>query len=263
MTRRLKRQREFELTLEVKDDNFIRPPKDAQRNWLLNKAMSEFSDDLQALHGLAARFVPGADRTIPADRTQSALSDSEIMEDWQIPLMRAMAEIATETHGHLLEVGFGRGISAEFVQQCGVRKHTIIECNDSVVERFQHWRAGYPEREINLIYSKWQDVTDQLEQYDSILFHTYPLDPDEYVETIVKSVTFAEHFFPTAAAHLKPGGIFTYFTGEMDSFSRAHQRLVLRYFREFTLRPVKDLPIPADVTDTWWLDSIMAIKAVK
>ena len=56
MTRRLKRQREFELTLEVKDDNFIRPPKDAQRNWLLNKAMSEFSDDLQALHGLAARW---------------------------------------------------------------------------------------------------------------------------------------------------------------------------------------------------------------
>ncbi len=39
------------------------------------------------------------------------------MEDWQTPLMQAMARHVTETHGDVLEIGFGRGVSAEFIQQ--------------------------------------------------------------------------------------------------------------------------------------------------
>ena len=42
MTRRIKRGRDFELVLDVKSDAFVRPPRDAQRNWLLSRAMSEF-----------------------------------------------------------------------------------------------------------------------------------------------------------------------------------------------------------------------------
>ena len=33
----------------------------------------------------------------------------KIWEDWQLPLMQAMAGIVTETHGEVLEIGFGRG----------------------------------------------------------------------------------------------------------------------------------------------------------
>lgn len=35
--------------------------------------------------------------------------------------------------------------------------------------------------------------------YDGVFFHTYPLNDDEYVDTVVKSATFAEHFFATVA----------------------------------------------------------------
>ena len=84
MTRRLKRLREFDLTLQIKDDSFIHPPRPAQRNWLINKALVEFAEELKALHALAMRFVPGsqADRPV-ADRLHDDLSDNQIMEDWQ------------------------------------------------------------------------------------------------------------------------------------------------------------------------------------
>jgi guanidinoacetate N-methyltransferase len=185
------------------------------------------------------------------------------MEDWQIPVMEAMADIVTAEHGDVLEIGFGRGVSATLIQQAGVRSHTIVECNDNVVARFRRWRASYPGREIRLIHGRWQDTLDMLEWYDGIFFHTYPLDEDEYAEQVVRSVTFAENFFPIAAEHLRQGGVFTYLTNEMDSFSRAHQRLVFRYFQEFALRRVAPLALPEDSRDDLWGDSIVVIKAVK
>ena len=262
MTRKLKRTQNFELTLDIKNENFIAPPRASQRNWLLNRTMTEFADDVQQLDQLAARFVPGADSVHIAERGNAPLADDEIMEDWQVPLMRAMAEVATQTHGDVLEVGFGRGVSAGFIQACGVQSHTIVECNDSVIARYHAWRAQFPARDIRLIQGKWQDTVDQFGMYDGIFFHTFPLNETEYVEQVLNSVTFAEQFFPTASAHLRDGGIFTYMTNEIDSFSRAHQRLVLRYFRAFELSLVK-LIVPSDVRDTWWADAMVVIKAVK
>ncbi len=262
MTRKLKRTRAFELALQIKDEGFIAPPRAAQRNWLLNRAVAEFADDLTALDTLAGRFVPGAEAVRVEARAQRVFSDDEIMEDWQVPLMRAMAEAVTAGHGDVLEIGFGRGVSATFIQAGQVRSHTVVECNDSVVERFERWRPDYPGRDIRLIHGLWQETLDQWGEYDGIFFHTFPLSEQEYLDTAVNSVTFAEHFFPTAAAHLRPGGAFTYLTNEIDSLSRAHQRLLFKHFRSFELRCVP-LTIPADVQDTWWADSMIVIKAVK
>jgi guanidinoacetate N-methyltransferase len=262
MTRKLRRTPDFELALQIKHDRFIAPPRETQRHWLLNKAVAEMASDLDALNAVAQRFVPGSESVHIEERAQSVFSDDEIMEDWQAPLMRAMAEVVTAAHGDVLEIGFGRGVSAGYIQAGGVRSHTIVECNDSVIERFQHWRAQFPERDIRLIAGLWQDTVSQWDQYDGLFFHTFPLSEAEYIETVVNSVTFAEHFFPTAAAHLRPGGVFTYMTNEIDSFSRAHQRLVFRYFRSFELSRVA-LQVPPDVRDTWWADSMIVIKAVK
>src|ERR671912_2038270 len=115
MTKKIKRTEDFEIVLEIKSEDFIRPPRDAQRNALLNNALSEFSDNLQALDKSAARFVPGKPQIFLDDRTQKILSAEEIMEEWQIPLMRAMAELVTETHGDILVIGFGCGVSATLI----------------------------------------------------------------------------------------------------------------------------------------------------
>ncbi len=263
MLKRIRRHQSFEIALQIADQGFIAPPRPAQRNWLINKAMTEFTHNLVELDRLSRLFVPGTEQQLEIpDRTQAPLADQEIMEDWQIPLMRAMAEIVSSPGGHILEVGFGRGVSATFIQEHGVAAHTIIECNDSVVERYHKWAQGYPGSNIELIHAKWQDALDQLGTYDGILFHTYPLDESEFIDHIVHSITFAEHFFPTASAHLKDGGVFTYLTNEIDSLSRAHQRLIFQHFRTYQLSIVA-LDLPEDVRDSWWADTMAVIKAVK
>ena len=138
-----------------------------------------------------------------------------------------------------------------------------IRDSDHVVEHiFAPWRASYPDRDIRMVHGMWQDVTDQLDDYDGIFFHTFPMDEKEFVDNIVNSITFAEHFFPIAAQHLRPGGVFTYLTNEIDSFSRRHQRLVLEHFSSFTLA-VQSVEIPDHAKDLWWAESMVIIKAVK
>jgi guanidinoacetate N-methyltransferase len=162
----------------------------------------------------------------------------------------------------VLEIGFGRGVSATHIQHHGVRSHTIVECNDSVLSRFERWRQQFPERDIRIVPGLWQDVIGTLGEFDSVFFHTYALDEDESVELLAGSVTFAAHFFPVAAAHLRAGGVFTYLTNEIDSIGRAHQRLLFEHFSTFRAQRVA-LTLPADVRDAWWADSMIVIEAVR
>ena len=260
--RKLKRTQAYELSLEVRDDAFIRPPHDAQRNWLLNRFLREAGEDLQALDAAARRFVPGARRDRPADMRNAELSDEEIMEDWQLPLMEAMATIAARSGGDVLEIGFGRGISAGLIQRAGVRSHTIVECNPHVLSRFGPWREAFPDRAIRIVPGLWQEVMDSLGDFDAVFFHTYALDEDEAADLLSSGVTFAAGFFPVAAAHLRAGGVFTYLTNEIDSLSRAHQRLLFEHFSAFRLERVP-LTLPRDVRDAWWADSMVVVEAVK
>ncbi|MCK5903848.1 MAG: class I SAM-dependent methyltransferase, partial [Gammaproteobacteria bacterium] len=263
MLRRLKRLHDFELSLQIHNDQFICPPHESQRNWLVNSAVNEFVADLTELDKLAKRFVPGQSASsLVTNRTQLLLSDEEIMEDWQIPLMRAMVNIVTEKKGDILEIGFGRGISANYIQQTqNVRSHTLVECNDSIVESFHQWKKNYPSADIHLLHGKWQDLIDKFTHYDGIFFHTYVLDEAEQIDYIGQSTTFAEHFFPIAAKYLRKGGVFTYISNEVDSLSRSHQRALLQYFESLSLQKIK-LDLPSDIKDSWWADSMMVVKAV-
>lgn len=262
MTRKIKRSQDVEVTLLIKKDDFIRPPQDAQRNALLNQALKEFTDDLAALDQHASEFVEGDLQYHLSDRTQSELSDEDIMEDWQIPIMQAMADVVTEAKGEILEIGFGRGIASSMIQAPKVASHTIIECNDSVVERFHKWKEDFVGEDIRLVHGLWQDTMPDLGLFDGVFFHTYPLNDEEYMDYVNGSVTFAEHFFSIAAEHLRPGGVFTYMTNEIDSLSRAHQRLIFKHFSSFALQKVQ-LELPPDVKDTWWAKSMVVIKAIK
>lgn len=263
MTRRITRQPEFELVLEIKDDGFIHPPRESQRNWLLNRAVAEFVGDLRALDAIAGRFVPGVELRAMGDRTQADLDDQEIMEDWQLPLMQAMAEVVTASHGDILEIGFGRGIASTMIQDLGVKSHSIIECNDHIVRRFEKWSQAYAGRDLRMIHGTWQETLESLGTFDGIFFHTYPLNEAEMIEQIGLSTTFADHFFAHAASHLGDGGVFTYLSNEIDSLSRAHQRSLLRHFRRIEMHIVDDLELPDDVRDSWWSDSMVVVGAVK
>ncbi|WP_298500471.1 class I SAM-dependent methyltransferase [uncultured Algibacter sp.] len=233
--RKIKRSKEFEVILTINDDHFIRPPKDIQRNAVLNRALKEFVGDLKILDTQTKHFVPGATvETLKDDREQKIMEAQEIMEDWQIPLMQEMAKVIAEDGGDILEIGFGRGISAEMILKFPIETYTTIECNNDVINTyFKDFKEKHHTKRIKLVPGLWQDTIDGLDVFDGILFHTYPLNDDEYIQYVNGSVTFAEHFFLHAAKHLKPGGLFTYFSNEIDSLSREHQKLLLKTFLFF------------------------------
>ncbi len=263
MTRRIKRHKDFELLIQLKREDFLRTPREDQRNWILNRTIKEAADELLAMDQRVGRFSQGGVPVSLQDRSQAQLAEQEIMEDWQIPVMRAMAQAVTDTHGDVLEIGFGRGVASAIIQECGVRSHTIVECNEHIIAGFPAWKAAYPDQDIRLIEGKWQDVTDQFALYDGIFFHTYPLNEQEYAEHVAQSVTFAAHFFPTAASKLRSGGRFTYLTNEADSLGRGHQRLLLEHFSAFTLSRVTGLEVPDATRDSHWSDEMVIVQAIK
>ena len=262
----VQRRPAFEVTVEIRKAGFIAPPRPTQRQWLINRAVAELSDDLETLDGLSRRFVPGADlsaQVFTEDRAQARLTDDEIIQDWHAPLMKAMAEAITVAGGDILEIGFGRGMASSFLQERHPRSHTIIECNDFVIDHhFGPWRAKHLGADIRLVRGKWQDALASLPVFDGIFFQTYPLNEQEFLEFVARSVTFAEHFFPTAAQHLRPGGAFTYLSHEIDSLSRSHQRLLFKHFSSVQLG-LQPLRLPADCKDLWWADSMVVVKAIK
>ncbi len=255
---------DYEIILKIKNGEFIHPPRKLQREWIIDQACNEFESDITHLDKIAKDFVAGKESKLDVfDVSQADLGDQEIMEDWQTPVMKAMAKNVTENHGDVLEIGFGRGVSSTFIQEHVVKSHTIIEANPKVVERyFNPWKQLFPGADIHLFQERWQDCINRLNTYDGIFFHAFPLNEQEFFEYILKSVTFAEHFFPVAAKLLKSGGVFTYLTTEIDSLSRRHQRSLFQYFSSLVLS-VEPLCIPDDTKDFWWANSMVVIKAVK
>ena len=263
MTKRIKRDPAYELVLNISDDSFISTPRSDQRNWLLNRWIKESADELSHLDNIADSFIKGGDTTVDFDRAQSELDDIDIMEDWQIPVMKKMAELTASAGGDVLEIGMGRGIASSFIQDHNPHSHTLVECNDYIVKRFTQWKASYPGRDITMLHGMWQDKLAEMDMYDGLLFHTYPLDEMEFVEQVVRGVTFAEHFFATASSLLRPGGAFTYLTNEVDSISRAHQRALFDHFSEVSLSMLRNLDIPGNTRDSLWLPQLVMVKAIK
>jgi len=261
--RRISRTENFQITVELKQDAYIATPNPAQRARVVSTRLGELAHELDALDQAASAFVTGGAPEAVADRAQARLAAENIMEDWQKPIMAEMARAVTHNQGDVLEIGFGRGIAAQFVQDHTPASHTLIECNRAVIEDFfDPWREKHATRDIRMVEGFWEDTLDALGKFDGILFHTYPLSDDEYVERVQRSVTFAAHFFDHAAAHLKPGGKFSYLTMEADSLSRAHQRLLLENFASFSISQISGLNVPDDTRDAHWSQNMVLVEAV-
>ncbi len=268
----IERRPSFAVSLDVSDDAFIKTEDPAQRNWVVTRTMEELADDLEHLDAVARRFVSGSERQrivedwaksqARYDDAQLIIDGQQVMQDWERPYMEAMSKVVTETHGDVLEIGFGMAISASYIQAMGVRSYTVIECNDGVMQQFEQWKARYPGRDIRLVPGKWQDVIDTLGLFDGIFFDTYPLSEEEFDRYVVRDVTFGQHFFAAAARHLRPGGIFTYYSNEIDTVSRRHQRALLEHFSSISFSVCRPLFPPPDC-NYWWADSMVVTKAIK
>jgi guanidinoacetate N-methyltransferase len=262
----------LEVTATLSDDNFLKPKDPSQRNWSVVRTLEETVEDLVHLDRVSKRFVDGSKRSAITEKwaksqakyddQQLIIDGQQVMQEWERPYMEAMADVVTETHGDVLEVGFGMGISASYILAKGVKSYTVIEANEEVKTKFDAWATKYPGQNVRLVLGKWQDAIAALGEYDGIFFDTYPLSEDEFQKYVVEDCTFAEHFFAAAAAHLRPGGIFTYYSNEIDSVSRRHQRALFKYFKTISFSVCTPLFPPNDC-NYWWADSMIVTKCVK
>lgn len=131
--------------------------------------------------------------------------------------MEMLADIATRNGGIVLEVGFGLGLSAQYIQSHPLEKHIIIEANADVFARSLLKFALGAEKLVVPIYGLWQDVISLLpnDSIDGILFDTVQLSSDEMG-------VFSFPFFEHAYRILRKGGIFTYYSDEALDFSSQH-----------------------------------------
>ena len=129
-----------------------------------------------------------------------------VMEDWEKPYMTELAAIATRNGGNVLEIGFGLGLSASFIQEKEVYRHYIVEANYDIFQRLLEFSKSASSKVIP-IFGFWQDVVPQLQSdsFDGILYDPYPTSQDEYLSSEFNFIFHAQRL-------LKPGGLFTYYT---------------------------------------------------
>ena len=113
--------------------------------------------------------------TFYSDKITSNMEEFEgedviIMMDWEHPIMSASAAYVTEGGGDILEIGFGMGISAGYIQSHSISSHTIIEPHPQMVEKAVEWSNG--KSNVTIISQSWADVTGSLGTYDGIFYDT-------------------------------------------------------------------------------------------
>ena len=75
----------------------------------------------------------------------------------------------------VLEVGFGLGYTATQFQECGIKKHVIVEAHPQMVEDAQRWRQKYPDKDIQIVPSFIQEYDYNESDYDLIYDDRYEM----------------------------------------------------------------------------------------
>lgn len=150
------------------------------------------------------------------------INNFQVMQNWEDNYMKKLAQIVTSRGGKILEVGFGLGISAGYIQKFSkkIKSHTIIECHPDVASfGIKYFKDRIASGQMSILNGFWEDMVLKLkdESFDGILFDTSPLNKE----------TVFFHFFPffkEAYRLLKKNGVFTYFSDEPLKISPLHMQ---------------------------------------
>jgi len=195
-------------------------------------------------------------KSIPAVFSDGKLSIAghPVMEDWERPYMKSLAKTASLNGGTVLEIGFGLGLSASYIQENDIEKHIIIEANSFVFEKVKKFVKN-ARSEVKPILGFWQEEINSFpdESIDGILFDAYALTKEE----------FECHFpfFKHAHRILKKNGIFTYYSSEVDNFSNFHlKHLHLAGFKNISKEICKVSP-PTDCL--YWNSKTIMVPIIR
>ena len=84
-----------------------------------------------------------------------------VMMDWETPLMKRHAEVmCRKPNSDVLEIGFGMGISAMFIQDLKPKSHTIVECHPQVLKMMEEWIKDKDNNHLRLNKNTLQEAWD-------------------------------------------------------------------------------------------------------
>jgi len=181
-----------------------------------------------------------------------------VMEDWETPYMKDLADVACANGGVILELGFGMGISANFIQKNKIKKHIIIEANKEVAREARKFAKKAPHK-TEILEGFWEDVIEKIpdESIDGILFDTYPLTEKEIYQNHF-------YFFDVAYRKLKKGGIFTYYSDEIKSFGKVHiKKLAGAGFKRKNIKSKISKVKPPKNCEYWKANTILTPIIIK
>jgi len=122
-----------------------------------------------------------------SDKITITETGEEVMMSWEDSLMSASAAYVTENGGDILEIGFGMGISAGYIQSHSISSHTIVENHPEIIPKAVQWANG--KSNVTIISQSWYDVKDSLGTFDGIFYDTYGDDTNYLFSSSLSSLT--------------------------------------------------------------------------
>lgn len=98
----------------------------------------------------------------------------EVMMSWEDNIMSASAKYVAENGGNILEIGFGMGISANYIQSYSPTSHIIVEIHPQIIPIAQAWAEG--KSGVQILQGDWYEIRELITQnglYDGIFHDTY------------------------------------------------------------------------------------------
>ena len=95
----------------------------------------------------------------------------QVMMSWEDDVMKASANYICGNGGDILEIGFGMGIAADYIQSNDINSHTIIEIHPQIIEKAKVWAQDKPN--VTIIENDWYSVKDSLSTYDGVFHDTW------------------------------------------------------------------------------------------
>lgn len=95
----------------------------------------------------------------------------EVMMDWEDEIMSASAAYICQNGGDILEIGFGMGISAGYIQSHSINSHTICENHPQIIPLAKAWAQDKPN--VTIITSSWYDVRKNIGTFDGIFYDAF------------------------------------------------------------------------------------------
>jgi len=194
---------------------------------------------------------------LPVETTDTGLEigGQQVVQYWERPLMERMGKAVSVNGGHVLEIGFGLGMSANVILASGCTSYTVIEAHPEIANRARKLLSRTDIPHTTVIEGFWEDVIRDLpsESFDGILFDTCPISETQRDIWYRAFNDFAPRF-------LKPGGIYTYFSNQDgDGPLREWPSLA----KDFSSIIVEEVPVNPSSNCDYWRSSTILMPILK